>query len=449
MESRRALVLPNQADFFLRNPQYTVTGPAREQMIRFGGTYECEHSIAWTSASRVLVLPRGYDRTWLRDLHRQWKLIVPPIVTPAPVSGLLVQDLLSDDEALPHLQAALEGAEVIDILAYGPTPELYQLAKVIRGWGHEVELDTVSEKDYWVSSWLETKLSCLDLARMDPEINVAESAVVAERGELAGVAGWMLKRHTKIIVRTPFGVAGDGTAIVDNSPNSLDAMLRAVDADPFFVFPLLVQRFVSHSAGAGCPAADALIVADGVAEIVTCSLKVEDDHLFRSVNVGPDALPEVWANRLHALVERVGAAAAAMGYRGWLCVDCVAGADDKIYLTEINARRSGSTFAGSLLKSWGGSELLTLSAHFMVTVPPNLEYGRDIRPVFLRAWQAGKRVYPTTIRGLGWPEPMMAIMAAGATAAAAEDLVAEVAAELTGCPLREAGTAGISVVAPV
>lgn len=429
MSREVTLVVPNQADFFLRNPKYAVSGEARDQIVRFGGTYECEHSLAWTSGPRVLVLPAGYDEVWFQDIHAQWGLTPPPVASPVSRSGLLTRDLLDDPKAMSLIRDLVDGADLVHVQCYGPAPSTYELLGRIRSWGLQVELDAVSEDRYWVSSWLETKLSCLDLSSMNPDILIAESMVVADESEVEGAAEWMFERHGGVVVRTPFGVAGDGTVIV-RSRQDLEGLKRRVVNDAFFVFPLLVQQFIPHAPNIGCPAADILIGPDGVAEVVVCSLTVEDDHLFRSVRIGPDALPEEWTARLLALVDIVGSAAHEMGYRGWLCVDTVAGEDERVYLTEINARRSGSTFGGSLLKSWSDHPETTLSAHFLIPVPAGLDYVRDLRPLFQRRWDAGERVYPTTVRGLAWDNPILAVMGAGATASEAEAVVASVVAEL-------------------
>ena len=103
-----------------------------------------------------------------------------------------------------------------------------------------------------------------------------------------------------------------------------------------------------------------------------------------------------------------------------------AGADDNLYVTEINARRSGSLHAGGLLRMWGAEKDLTLSAHFMMPVVEGTSYAEHLRPVFQRLWQRGVRAYPTSVRGLAWPDPIIAVIAAAPTAEQAHQLIAEI-----------------------
>lgn len=446
------IVLPNQSDFCVRNPQYVVTGTAREMMVRFSGTYEPDHCIAWSTGARVLVLPEGYDRLWFADLHEQWGLSVPEVVTPRRRTGLLTRDLLDDAEAMGRLEDLVEGRRA-KVLAFGPTAEVYELTDRLAERGVDVWTDSVAPQDYWLNSWLETKLSCLDLSRWHDALAVPDSVVVTDRAELEGMARWFLTKYERVVVRTPFGVAGDGMAIVRRGDDSLSEALEAVDTDPFFAFPLLVQEYVAHASEVGCPAADIFVGDDGVAEITYCAISVEEGHFFRSVDVGPGALHSFWAERLDALARDLGAIVHKMGYRGWFCVDTVAGQDGELYVTEINARRSGSTFAGSLLGRWPGAET-TLNADFMVPVAEGLTYSDDIRPLFAARWARGERVYPTIIRALAWEEPMLAVLAVGDTAREARRVGEAVARELGALrparvrhdvtPSEPRGTTGVS-----
>jgi hypothetical protein len=426
------------AEYFLRNPALNLTGAMREQVVRFGGTYECEHSVFWTPNPRVLILPAGYDPLWFSDIHQVLGLQPPPVVSPARRAGLLVQDLLHDGAGQAALREQLTGHRVVRMINTGPTPDLYRLVAMLRGWGLTVELDGVTEEHYWTSLYLDSKVSVLDLARQMPEIRVASGLLVSSWEELRGAVDVLLARHGRVIARSLHGVAGDGSAVTTADPARLARFFETIERDSFFGFPLIVQEFIEHAPDVGCPAVDILVDEDGVQDVVLCSLTVVGGHHFRSVNVGPGALPEVWAKRVTQVAYDLGTAARDLGYRGWMCADCVAGADDQLYVTEINARRSGSQHAGSLLRLWGAERELTISAHFMVPVPAGASYADQVRPVFQPLWESGVRAYPTTVRGMAWPDPIMAVIAAAPTALEAEQIVAGIADAVS--PARASGS---------
>jgi predicted ATP-grasp superfamily ATP-dependent carboligase len=247
--------------------------------------------------------------------------------------------------------------------------------------------------------------------------------IVSNWIELRGALTTMLAKHGKVIARTAYGVAGDGSGVVRDEPGAVDAFLDNASRDSFFAFPILVQQFVEHADGIGCPAVDILVGEDGVEDVVLCSLTVANGYQFRSVDVGDGALPPVWGQRVTEVAHTLGNAAREYGYRGWMCADCVAGADDKLYVTEINARRSGSLHAGGLLRLWQAERTMTLCADFMMTVPPGITYEQHIRPIFQRLWDSGVRAYPTSMRGIYWDQPMMAVIAAAPTAKEAHEIV--------------------------
>jgi len=424
------LIIPNSAEYFLRDPDLNLTGDERARLVRFSGTYECEHSIFWSDAPRVLLLPHGVHDEWFRDVHEALGKIVPPYVSPAMTTGLLVEDLLADGDAQRRLREQLAGYGLVRMQLVGPTPEVYQLAAIIRGWGHEVELDCVPAEDYWVSLYLDSKVSVLDLAREYSDVVVAPGVVVSNWIEFKGALAAMVARYGKVIARTAYGVAGDGSGVVTREPGSVEAFLDKAARDSFFAYPILVQQFVEHAPGVGCPAVDILVGEDGVEDVVLCALTVEHGYQFRSVDVGDGALPPVWGERVTQVAHTIGEAVRRLGYSGWICADCVAGVDDRIYVTEINARRSGSLHAGGLLRYWNAERDLTLSAHFMMEVPAGISYEQHIRPIFRRLWERGVRAYPTSVRGIHWEEPMIAVIAAAPTAADAANIVAGIRDEV-------------------
>lgn len=422
MSSTIEFIIPNEVEYFLRDSALRLSPAARDGVILFNGGYEVDHVVFWRSVPRVLLLPAGHDPLWFADIHRVLGLDAPAVVSPTPRSGLIVDDLFRDGAAQATLRELVGGYDTVQLIYNGATTDTYRLAEVIRSWGPAVELDGVEERDYWSSLYLDNKLSVLDLAKDVPSVNAAPVLTINDPAALPGAVDAMLALHHKVIVRSMLGYAGFGTAITTADPDQLAALYERIAGDSFFGYPMVIQKFIDPPAGVGCPAADVLVDSEGAHTIVPCSMKIHG-HTFDYVNVGPDALPPVWAERLAGVSRDIGAAVSRLGYRGWLSIDCVAGADERLYVTEINARRSGSLHAVGLLELWGADAGLTISAHFTIGVPPGLSYSDDVRPVFEKLWAAGVRAYPSTVRGLEWDEPMIAVLAAAPTAAGAEQIV--------------------------
>ncbi|MEO6701172.1 MAG: hypothetical protein ABI140_11905 [Jatrophihabitantaceae bacterium] len=441
MSSKVEVIIPNEVEYLLRDSTLRLSSADREGLIQFNGRYEADHSLFWRAGPRVLLLPAGYDPLWFADLHRALGLDEPPVVSPAPRSGLMVDDLFRDGAAQAELREQVSGYQTVQLIYHGATTDMYRLAEIIRSWGPQVEIDGVSEQGYWSSLYLDNKMSVLDLAKDVASVNAAPVLTVNTPEELHGAVDAMLALHHKVIVRSMLGYAGLGAAVTTAAPDRLAALYDSIASDSYFNYPLMIQKFIEPPPGVGCPAADVLVDERGARTIVPCSMKVSGGHNFDYVNVGPDALPPAWEQRLAQVSRDVGTAVSRLGFRGWLSVDCVAGIDERLYVTEINARRSGSLHAVGLLELWGADAGLTISAHFTIGVPPGLSYRDDIRPVFDKLWAAGVRAYPSTVRGLGWDQPMLAVIAAAATAVEAEQIVEGIRQALnSGSPVAEAAT---------
>jgi hypothetical protein len=428
------LIIPNEVEFLLRDSTLRLNAADRDGLIQFNGRYESDHVVFWRSGPRVLLMTAGHDPDWFADIHRVLGLEPPAVVSPRTDTGMLVVDLFRDGSAQAELRRQVCDFDTVQLIYNGPTPDIYRLAEIVRSWGPTVRIDGCEERDYWSSLYLDNKLSVLDLAREVPSVAAAPAVTVNSPEELRGSVAAMLALHDKVIVRSTLGYAGHGSAVTTADPDRMTVLYQRIASDSFFHFPLIVQKFIEQPPEVGCPAADVLVGPDGARKIVPCSLKVSGGHSFEYVNVGPAALPPVWTQRLEQVSRDVGLAVSRLGFRGWLSIDCVAGADEQLYVTELNSRRSGSLHAVGLLDLWGADAGLTISAQFTLPLPTGLSYAEDVRPVFVKLWEAGVRVFPTTVRGLGWDEPMLAVIAAASTATEAEQIIESLHESLSARP---------------
>ena len=127
--------------------------------------------------------------------------------------------------------------------------------------------------------------------------------------------------------------------------------------------------------------------------------------------------------RMREIGSQVGLAANSWGFRGWLGVDFITARDGQLYLIEINARRTGGMHAIGLLSGGRYPDAAVAFSQEALRIPlaEPLAYA-DVRPAFRHMWDAGARVYPTTVRGVTRAQPLMGIVALGASASDARNL---------------------------
>lgn len=420
------LVIPNIAEFALRHPGFRFDPATESSFIRFGRAM-ADQSVFWSTNPRVLVLPAGFDKDWFADVHRVRGLDAPPVICPVSRHGVLT-DLLADPVAMATLRQRLGGYRQVRFLSWGATPDVYRLAAAVRGFGHEVLLDVPPQERYWSSLYLDSKVSCLDLAAVVPGLRVAPCLTADTWEELRGVLDLMADQGQTVIVRSAYGSAGEGSAVVAAEPESLRQFWRKVQEDPVLrAFPLLVQHYLPHDPGSGCPAVDMLIGdpddGDVIVDLIPSVMTV-DVYRFVSVNVGVRVLPPAVTEEMTRVSRAVAATAQRLGFRGWFGIDFILDRRGDLYVTEFNARRTGGTEWIPLLDLCQPPRHAVAHAQHAVPLSasarPDVSYA-DLRPAFEALWRQGVVAYPTAVRNLSHSgHRSYAIVTAGADAAEAE-----------------------------
>ncbi|MEV4315550.1 hypothetical protein [Actinocrispum sp. NPDC049592] len=422
MSDTITLVVPNIAEYNIRHPRLALDPATANNFVVYGEAM-AEQSVFWTTDPRVLVLPAGVDRTWFADVHQALASDPPPVVSPARRTGRITADLLADVDAMARLQEHLSGHQRVQLASWGAEEDLYRLVTAVRGFGHEVLLDIPEPEHYWTSLYFDSKQSCLDLALELPGLRVARTITVDTWPELRGALDMLRARQKKAIVRSMYGASGEGTAVVDPNPASLEKFWRSVRDDPLLrVFPLMVQEYLPHHAEHANPAVDMLITDDGVGDLVLSVMTV-DSHRFVSVNVGAGLMSQEVAGQVEDLSHRIAAVAGRMGFRGWFCIDFLLDEHGVLHVTEFNARRSGGTQWIPLLDRLDPHrQAVAHAAHALplpVTAPAEMSYA-DLQPVFKELQGDGVTVYPMAIRLLNHYKRSYGIVTGGPDAATAE-----------------------------
>ncbi|MFE4668210.1 hypothetical protein ACFRI7_29905 [Streptomyces sp. NPDC056716] len=417
------LVIPNTVEFNLKRGLLDVDPGVERDLIEHG-TGLADQCVFWSTENRVLLLPAGYSPAWLADVHAGLGTSVPPVVSPAPRTGRLVHDLLHDDRALAALRAATGAARTVRFVSWGASPELYTLAALLRSQGREVRLDIADPEHHWSCEYLESKQSCVDLASHIPGFRVPRGISVAGWDQLKGAVE-AIGGGGRAVVKSMYGVGGYGSAIARGGAEGTARLWQALRREPFFgAFPLLVQEYIDHAVD--CPAMD-ILVDDGDAPRLEYSVLGVDGLRYRSLALGPGVLAPDLKERLTALGTAVHAFVRSLGYRGWFSVDCLLGLDGELYVTEINARRTGAMHAIALAERWAADRPVV---HSHDSLPLRLtevaSYTAHVRPVFEDLWARGIRAYPSTVRALTRHRPSLGIVVGAESLAEAERIAGEV-----------------------
>ncbi|MYY86829.1 hypothetical protein GT044_37235 [Streptomyces sp. SID335] len=440
------LVVPNVVEFNLKRELLDFDPGVENDLVEHGTGYT-DQCVFWSAGDRVLVLPAGYSQEWLTHVHAGLGSSVPDVISPLPRTGRLIRDLLDDDRALAALAAATDGVREVRLLSFGASPDLYSLASVLRSQGREVRLDVAGPEHYWSYEYLESKLCCVDLASHIPGFRVPRGISVTSWEQLKGAVTTIVGNGGRAVVKSMYGVGGYGSAVArGDADGTVRRFWQTLRREPFFgTFPLTVQDYIAH--GTDCPAVDVL-VDEGAVPRMEYSMLGVDGLRYRSLALGPGVLDPDLEERLAALGTAVHTFAQSLGYRGWMTVDCLRGLDDALYVTEINARRSGAMHAVALAERWADEvPVAYVNDALPLRLSGPVSYEEHIRPVFDELWARGVRAYPSTVRALTGHRPSLGIVVCARSAADGERIATE-AHRAVNAAVTAAGT-GQKRAAPV
>ncbi|MEU9076393.1 hypothetical protein [Kitasatospora sp. NPDC048538] len=330
---RAAVHVGNVADF---NEQFFapgMDGAQRARRLRQAHHYACL-AACYSPEPALLVLPAEVAPEWTDWLARE--LEWGPVEVHRGVSpGSTVARALAGRPALRARIAGLGGP----VVHWGRTAD--------QGEGPEL----AAVRRY------ESKAAAhelfTELAPAHPDVHVPAQECPGGRGRTARRLTARAARGLTTVLKSPHGVGGYGTVVVE--PADLfaagggRALLRRLVRTE--VLParggLLLEEHVDPG-----PAArlrdltyDVVIGSDGAVHPVGAGVMAVAGTRYQGVTVGPGAVPDAAAGTARRFALAVGERLAAEGYRGWFDVDFVTDRRRRLAPTEINLRLTGPAVA--------------------------------------------------------------------------------------------------------
>jgi len=333
----RAVHLGNVADF---NAQFMAgrLNSRRQLDWRRLGHHYASLAVFYSPHPAVVVLPRVLDDAWLGLVSRQLEWGEVELYSGIAEDGGFGEAL----EARPALLGRLRGMS-LPLLPWGRTPEFERLA----GLPDDGVLAAVMR--------FESKESSLTLfrevARNHPGIAVRDQQRVDSVRRLARLvadqscAGWT------VVLKSEYGVGGNGTAIVTPSQvraaGGARALLRRLFADEDLLpgHDVLVEPYVWPSGPLRDPTFNAVVAQDGSVHPVGMAVMSVEGTRYRGATVGPGLMPTELADRATRFGTDVGRALAEQGYRGWFDIDFIAAQSGVLAPAETNLRLTGPAVA--------------------------------------------------------------------------------------------------------
>jgi len=268
-------------------------------------------------------------------------------VHPDSPSPSLCRDVAREPGLLRQVVQYAAPGRRLQLVPYATTVEFFELVERLRrDHGLEVLLpESPSPDGLWLRDYLDTKAGFRHLVGswledgLLPEGFVCQDAAEAERA-----LTWLTRHGHPAIVKASRGNGGFGHTLFDGGGPEVRQRL---EGNAFFRDDLLIVEERIVSPDQVFPAIEMFVPPSGSGQPRVTHVCTE---LFLNGKVtGQIVTPELalapWRASLDDIGRRLAAKLQAMGYVGIFDVDAVVDSDGRLYLLEMNTRRSAGTHA--------------------------------------------------------------------------------------------------------
>jgi len=307
-----------------------------------------ETSVYWGHQfkKKLIVAPRSFAPELLARAEKVLKCEIQVIV-PKLKTGFISRDLLLDTQLRTTLKRMLTGADVT-LLSWGITPDFCELVSWLNNnlieppsceWGRHPEPSFFDYVDSKVGG------TCLLQYFESCHFKVPETFITKSLPKAEELATRLKDKLSWDFVLKP-DIGWGGKSIIFTRKSGKPKSRNQVSSNDFLSeSSVVVQRDVSLSDVDLTPSVDFFISEKGKVEVVVPDNMLAPGGNCSGVEIGEESLSPRLSNTLVIATRQIAVKLATLGYIGWGDVDfMVAGVGrHSIYVSEINARRTGGT----------------------------------------------------------------------------------------------------------
>jgi hypothetical protein len=286
------------------------------------------------------------------DLYRRFGYLNTSYVTPANPSPWLSLDILQEPPLLNRLVEYAGPERTVQLIAYATTPQFCQLVNTLQTkYGLNVLLpENVPLERLWLRDYIDTKSGFRTLASRwlpNAETLLPQGFICRDLAKAAMVVHWFCTQNKSCVVKADGGESGIGHHIFQ--PTDLvtpEDILRTLQPNPFLHDDQIIVEEYIHSSELLSPSLEVYVPPLGTnpPEITYLSnqlfLGFSD---FYGLLVSQELLERDWYPTLAESGLRIAAQLQQMGYVGHFDLDTIVDDEGRIYLLELNSRRTAGT----------------------------------------------------------------------------------------------------------
>ena len=334
-------------------------GPKQDDLIN-RGELQGDRACFWGRDRKLVITSRPVPH--LAYLHHTVGYASITHLSPKNPSLFLSLDILREPQLVQGIVEFAGENSTIGLIPYANTRQFFQLVVTLREqYGLTILLPESPEPEQrWLRDYINTKSGFRTLVSQwlrDPSLPTLPAGMIVQRLETAAeMAYWLLQNDRACIVKIDDGAGGEGQerfepGLQQNAQFSPATLLETLQQNPFFqsnpqgVGPIIVEEWIQTDPIVS-PAIELFVPPLGQGEpritYVGNQLFLEFGR-YAGILIAQDLLAESWSPSFAQAGLLIAQNLQKMGYVGHFDVDAVVDERDRLFLLEINARRTATT----------------------------------------------------------------------------------------------------------
>jgi hypothetical protein len=288
-------------------------------------------------------------------------------MAPADPSPWLSLDILRESRLITRLVEYAGAEQTVQLIPYATTPQFFKLVETLRTeYGLNVLLPESPAPGYlWLRDYVDTKAGFRVLASrwLPNSYELLPPGIICRDTNMAAtVVHWFCANGQACVVKTDDGENGIGNFILyPGDFSSPEGILRKLQSNPFLCDGwVTVEKFI-HSSKMLSPSLELFVppLGTGRPEITYLSnqlfLEFGD---FCGVLVSRELLDTKWYPLLAESGLLIATELQEMGYVGHFDLDAIVDDEERVFLLEVNTRRTGGTHVHEFARFFFGPDYL-------------------------------------------------------------------------------------------
>lgn len=313
-----------------------------------GEQYRGDRAIVWAGDPKLVFTSLPIPHA--EHLSEQAGFPGTQYLAPERPTSWLSLDILRQPALLNRLIEYAGESRTVQLIPYAATDEFLQLVEALeREHGLTVLLPESPRRDrLWIRDYIDSKIGFRILASRwlpNAEALLAEGLACQTLDDAAHAALWFVSQGRACLVKSDIGENGIGNVVMHPDQfNSVDAIASHLRASPYLNEHWLTVEELIAADHPLSPSLEVYVPREGDPQITYVS-----DQLFQGfgdfcgVLVSRELLAAPWYTPLAESGMLLAGNLQKMGYVGHFDLDCVVNDDGRLYLLEINPRRTGGT----------------------------------------------------------------------------------------------------------